>query len=234
MGVGKMDFFSLDFLVALFGIVVMDLVLAGDNAIVIGMAARNVPKPMQKTVILMGTGGAVVIRILATLAVAWLLDLPGLLLIGGVLLLLIAYKLMVGKEDHEVKAKDSILGAVGTIVLADAAMGLDNVLAVAGAAHDNFALVITGLMISIPIVVWGSTLFIKLLDRFMWILYVGAGIVAYTAGKMIADEPLLKSWLIADGVGKWSFIAICVLVVVVLGFLRGRSRTAKNNAVHTG
>lgn len=224
MGVRGMEIFSIEFLTALLGIIVMDLVLAGDNAIVIGMAARNVPKPMQKTVIFMGTAGAVVIRIVATLAVAWLLDLPGLLLIGGVLLMWIAYKLMLGgHEDHEIKAKDSMWAAVGTIVLADAAMGLDNVLAVAGAAHDNFLLVILGLLISIPIVVWGSTLFIKLMDRFPWILYAGAAIIAFTAAKMIADEPFLDTTVIAHGAGKWAFAILCVAAVVLLGYFRGRA-----------
>ncbi|WP_040952542.1 TerC family protein [Gorillibacterium massiliense] len=218
-----------DFFMAVIGIVVMDLVLAGDNAIVIGMAARNVPKIMQNRVVLLGTCGAVVIRILATLIVVWLLKLPGLLVVGGLLLIWIAYKLMVDKEDHVIKAKDSIWGAVGTIVLADAAMGLDNVLAVAGAAHGHFGLVITGLLISIPIVVWGSTLFIKLLERFNWILYIGAGIIAFTAGKMIADEPILDQWPIADGIGKWAFTAICVILVLSFGIMRNRS---KKNIIH--
>lgn len=208
------------FLGALVSIVLMDLVLAGDNAIVIGMAARNVPKKMQKLVILMGTGGAVVIRILATLAVSWLLDLPGLLLVGGLLLMVIAYKLMTGEDSHEIKAKDSLWGAVGTIVLADAAMGLDNVLAVAGAAHDDFRLVIIGLLISIPIVVWGSTLFIKLLDRFTWILFIGAGVIAFTAAKMVTEEPILDRLIIADGIGKWLFIAVCILLLVGGGYYR--------------
>ncbi|MEO3947347.1 TerC family protein [Gorillibacterium sp. CAU 1737] len=227
-----MDIFSMKFLGALVSIVLMDLVLAGDNAIVIGMAARNVPKKMQRIVILMGTGGAVVIRIVATLAVAWLLDLPGLLLVGGLLLMVIAYKLMTGNDSHEIKAKDSLWGAVGTIVLADAAMGLDNVLAVAGAAHDDFRLVIIGLLISIPIVVWGSTLFIKLLDRFSWILYVGAAVIAFTAAKMVADEPVLDNWFIADGAGKWAFIVVCVLLLVGGGYYRSLHPRKNKNVVH--
>ncbi|WP_438435350.1 TerC family protein [Gorillibacterium sp. sgz500922] len=232
-----MELFSLKFLSALVSIVLMDLVLAGDNAIVIGMAARNVPKKVQKVVILLGTCGAVVIRIVATLAVAWLLDLPGLLLVGGLLLMVIAYKLMTGGDSHEIKAKDSMLGAVGTIILADAAMGLDNVLAVAGAAHDDFRLVVIGLLISIPIVVWGSTLFIKLMDRFTWILYVGAGVIAFTAGKMVAEEPILDQLVISDGIGKWLFIALCVLLLVGGGYYRsthprknGKNKSVPHNA----
>jgi len=227
-----MDIFSLKFLSALVSIVLMDLVLAGDNAIVIGMAARNVPKKMQKLVVLLGMCGAVLIRVLATLAVAWLLDLPGLLLVGGLLLLVIAYKLMTGKEEHEIKAKESLWGAVGTIILADAAMGLDNVLAVAGAAHDNFWLVIIGLLISIPIVVWGSTLFIKLLDRFNWILYLGAGVIAFTAAKMIAEEPILNDMLIADGIGKWVFIAVVVVLLMGIGYYRSTHSRKDTEIAH--
>ncbi|MBC8081071.1 MAG: TerC family protein [Gorillibacterium sp.] len=219
-----MELFSLEFFTALFGIIIMDLVLGGDNAIVIGMAARRVPKSMQRNVILMGTLGAVVIRILATLAVAWLLGLPGLRLVGGVLLLWIAYNLMVGKEDHNITAKESVWAAIGTIVMADAAMGIDNVLAVAAAAQESFLLIVLGLLISIPIVVWGSTLFIKLIDRFSWIMYLGAAIIAYTAAHMITEEGLLKSISIDHGIGKWSFIIICVTLVVTIGYFRGHAK----------
>lgn len=223
-----MELFSLEFFIALLGIVVMDLVLGGDNAIVIGMAARRVPKQMQRNVILMGTVGAVVIRIAATLAVAWLLQLPGLRLVGGLLLLVIAYNLMVGKEEHEIKAKDNVWAAVGTIVMADAAMGIDNVLAVAAAAQESFLLVILGLLISIPIVVWGSTLFIKLIDRFAWILYVGAGIIAYTAAHMITKEGFMHKVFI-NGIGEWVFIVLAVLLVVIVGYVRGNAK--KNDQV---
>lgn len=223
-----MEVFSLEFFIKLLGIVVMDLVLGGDNAIVIGMAARRVPKQMQRNVIVMGTVGAVVIRIAATLAVAWLLGLPGLRLVGGLLLLLIAYNLMVGKEEHEIKAKDNVWAAVGTIIMADAAMGIDNVLAVAAAAQESFLLVILGLLISIPIVVWGSTLFIKLIDRFAWILYVGAGIIAYTAAHMITKEGFMHNIFI-NAIGEWVFVVLAVAIIVIVGYVRGHAK--KNDQV---
>lgn len=128
---------------ALLAIIVIDLVLAGDNAIVIGMAARNLPAHQQKKAIIWGTVGAVVIRAAATLAVVWLLQIPGLLLVGGLMLIWIAMKLLVQDGGHEtVKAGSSLGAAIWTIVVADAVMGLDNVIAVAGAAHGSFLLVV--------------------------------------------------------------------------------------------
>ncbi|WP_409341149.1 TerC family protein [Paenibacillus sp. MBLB4367] len=212
-----MEWFSAEFWVALLSIVLIDLVLAGDNAIVIGMAARNVPAQQQKKVILWGTLGAIIIRVVATLAVAWLLKIPGLLLIGGFLLLWIAYKLLVDKKDHELEAKPSFGAAIRTIIIADAAMGMDNVLAVAGAAKDSFALVIIGLLISMPIVVWGSTLFVKLVTRFTWIIYAGSGVLAFTASKMILDEPFLKPFVESISFGKWVIVAAVVVGILLIG-----------------
>lgn len=211
-----MGLFTLEWFSALLSILIIDLVLAGDNAIVIGLAARNVPKEQQKPVIILGTIGAILIRIIATLAVVWLLKIPGLLAFGGMLLIWIAYKLVANKKDHTIAAKDSILAAVATIIVADAAMGLDNVLAVAGAAHGNFMLVIVGLVISIPIVVWGSTLIMRLSERFPWIILIGAAVLAYTAAKMITEEPYLDS-IFDHALLKWGFIIIIVVAIVWIG-----------------
>lgn len=178
-----MDFLSAEYLSALLAIIVIDLVLAGDNAIVIGLAARRLPKDQQKKVIIWGTIGAIAIRALATLVVVWLLKIPGLLLIGGVLLIWIAYKLIAEGKDHDIKAEEGFWSAIKTIIIADALMGIDNVLAVAGAAHGNFSLVIIGLLVSIPVVVWGSTLILKWVDRFPVIITIGAAVLAYTARK---------------------------------------------------
>src|SRR4051812_31102799 len=128
----------MEFLTALLSIIMIDLVLAGDNAIVIGLAARNLPKNLQKKVIIWGTVGAIAIRALATVIVVWLLKIPGLLVIGGVLLIWIAYKLLVEEKGHDVQAGNGFWAAIRTIIIADALMGLDNVLAVAGAAHGNY------------------------------------------------------------------------------------------------
>ncbi|KLR75335.1 membrane protein, partial [Geobacillus sp. T6] len=180
-----MDVLSAEFWTALLSIIIIDLLLAGDNAIVIGLAARNLPKHQQKKAVVWGTVGAVVIRALATIFVVWLLKIPGLLLVGGVLLVWIAYKLLVeGKGHDDVEAGGSLWEAIRTIIIADALMGLDNVLAVAGAAHGSFLLVILGLLISVPIMVWGSTLILKWIERFPIVITIGAGVLAWTAAKM--------------------------------------------------
>lgn len=212
-----MDMFTVEWFSALLSIILIDLVLAGDNAIVIGMAARNVPKENQKRVILWGTAGAIVIRIISTLVVVWLLKIPGLLLAGGLLLLWIAYKLLVDDKDHEIEAKNNVLAAIRTIIIADAVMGIDNVLAVAGAAHGSFDLVVIGLLVSVPIVVWGSTLFITLVKRFPVIVFAGSGVLAFTAAKMILNEPFVKPLAEELSWGKWVVTAAIVAIVLLLG-----------------
>lgn len=224
-----MELFSPEFFSALLSIVIIDLVLAGDNAIVIGMAARNLKKEQQKKVIIWGTVGAIVIRAAATLAVVWLLKIPGLLLAGGLILVVIAYKLMIEEKDHDIKAQDSIWAAIRTIIIADAVMGLDNVLAVAGAAHGDFLLVVIGLIISVPIVVWGSTLFLKLIDKFPAIITIGAAILAWTASKMIVGEPFLKEYF-SNPFLKYGFEIVVVAAVVLLGLAKKRSNSNKRNA----
>jgi YjbE family integral membrane protein len=219
-----MDWLSAGFFISLLSIILIDLVLAGDNAIVIGMAARNLKKDTQKQVILWGTIGAIIIRALATLAVVTLLKIPGLLLGGGILLLWISYKLLSEKKNHEnVQAKESMWAAIRTIIIADAVMGLDNVIAVAGAAHGNFLLVIIGLLVSVPIVVWGSTLFIKWIETYPWIIYIGAAVLALTAGKMITGEIFLTPYFDSNPLGKWLFIGLLIVVVLAAGkYSRGK------------
>ena len=223
-----MDLFAPDFWSALLAIVVIDLVLAGDNAIVIGLAARNLPKENQKKVIIWGTVGAIVIRAAATLAVVWLLKIPGLLLAGGLILLYIAYKLMVEEKDHDIEAQNSVWAAIRTIIIADAVMGLDNVLAVAGAAHGDFLLVVIGLLISVPIVVWGSTLFLKLIDKYPFIITIGAGVLAWTASKMIVGEKFMKPYFENDFV-KYGFEILVIIVILGLGTLK-KKKTAGEKA----
>ncbi|WP_134685294.1 TerC family protein [Brevibacillus migulae] len=216
-----MDFFTADFWSALLAIVIIDLVLAGDNAIVIGLAARNLAKEQQKKVIFWGTFGAIAIRALLTMVVVWLLKIPGLLLLGGALLVWIAYKLLVEEKNHDnVKSGGSVLAAVKTIVIADTVMGLDNVLAVAGAAHGDFLLVILGLIISVPIVVWGSTLILKWVERFPAIIYVGAAVLAWTASKMIVDEPIVEGFFEDNPVFKYGLMAVLIGGVLLAGYLK--------------
>jgi len=195
-GAPFMEILTPDFFSALLAIVLLDLVLAGDNAIVIGLAARNVPPELRNRVIFWGTAGAIIIRALLTLVVVWLLKIPGFLLAGGLALVWIAWKLTQddGGEGHEITPHASVRGAIRTIVIADAVMGVDNVLAIGGAAHGSMLLVVLGLVISIPIVVWGSQLILKMVDRHPWIIVVGAGVLGWTAAKMISSEPLVSGW----------------------------------------
>ncbi|AQS58160.1 TerC family protein [Desulforamulus ferrireducens] len=220
-----MELFSAEFFSALLAIIVIDLVLAGDNAIVIGMAARNLPKEHQKGVILWGTIGAIVIRALATLAVVWLLKIPGLLLVGGLFLIWIAYKLLVEEKCHDLKAACNRMEAIRTIIVADVVMGLDNVLAVAGSAHGSFLLVVLGLIISVPIMVWGSTMIIKWMERYPVIIYIGAGVIAFTAAKMIVDEPYLTGFFAANPIVKY------LLMLAVVGGVLIAGRYAKRKVV---
>jgi len=220
-----MDVFTSDFWSALFAIVVIDLVLAGDNAIVIGLAARNLSKDDQKKVIFWGTLGAIIIRSLLTLIVVWLLRIPGLMLIGGLLLIWIAYKLLVEEKGHDVKAGQSLWAAVKTIIIADTVMGLDNVLAVAGAAHGSFFLVVLGLLISVPIVIWGSTLILKWVDRYPSIIYVGAAVLAWTASKMITDEPFLATLFGNNPMLKWGFSIGIIVAVLLAGKMKNQRKS---------
>ena len=213
-----MEFFSAPWLSALLAIVLIDLVLAGDNAIVIALAARQLPTHLQKKAIVWGTVGAIVVRSAMTVGVVWLLKIPGLMLVGGLGLVWVAYKLLAppeGDGDAHQPVAATFWGAMKTIVIADALMGIDNVLGVAGAAKGSFDLVIIGLLISVPIVVWGSTLVLKLVDRFPVIMYVGAGVLAYTAAHMVVSEPLLDAMFDPSLLNR--VLAHVLLIAGVLG-----------------
>jgi YjbE family integral membrane protein len=204
---------STQFLSALLAIIVIDLVLAGDNAIVIALAARNVPKHLQKRAIMWGTVGAIVVRTTLTLVVVALLKIPGLLFAGGLFLVWIAYKLLIpeeGGDAHDASGgATSFWGALRTIVIADTVMGLDNVLAVAGAAHGSFLLVAIGLLVSIPIVIWGSTMLLRFVERYPAVVYVGSGVLAWTSVKMMSSEPLVASYVAAHPLVVWlAYIAV--------------------------
>lgn len=213
-----MELFSVEFFSALLTIVFIDLILAGDNAIVIGLAARNLPKEQQKKAVIWGTVGAVGIRVIATLLVVQLLNVPWLNLVGGLLLVWIAYKLLVQEDAHDgITAGNTLWQSIRTIIIADAAMGIDNVIAVAGAAHGDTLLVVIGLIISVPVVVWGSTLFIKLINRYEWIVYVGSAVLAYTAAKMITHEKSFKEFFENNQLIYWSFLILVIILTVVAG-----------------
>lgn len=230
-----MEFFSPEFFSALVAIIIIDLVLAGDNAIVIALAARNVPGHLRKRAIVWGTIGAIVVRTAMTVIVVWLLKIPGLLLVGGLLLVWIAYKLVIDNEngdEHQLNPSDSFWGAMKTIVVADALMGLDNVLAVAGAAQGSFLLVVVGLLISIPIVIWGSQLILKFVERYPVIVYVGAGVLAWTAVKMVTSEPLLKEFQAQYPAVAWIAYVAVIGGVLGGGFLANHGKVKARVAAH--
>lgn len=217
-----MELLSAEFFSALLAIVIIDLVLAGDNAIVIALAARSLPPELQRKAIFWGTAGAIIVRAVLTLFAVWLLKIPGFMLIGGAALVWIAYKLLAPSESGHGHAQSvgNLRQALQTIIVADAVMGVDNVLAVAGAAHGSFLLVVLGLLISIPIVVWGSQLILKWVDRFPIIIYIGAGVLAWTAAKMIANEPTLKAFFLEHESLKFVLLMAVLAVVLVPGYLR--------------
>ena len=221
-------------------IILIDLVLAGDNAIVIALAARNLPDHLKKKAILWGTVGAIVVRSAMTVGVVWLLKIPGLMLVGGLGLVWIAYKLLAdqGGDEHEGPMANTFWGAMKTIIVADALMGVDNVLGVAGAAHGSFDLVIIGLVVSVPIVVFGSTVVLKLVERFPAIIQIGAAVLAFTAAKMIVSEPLLAQFFgtsaAADTlqtVARWALYAVAIVGVLAAGWW-SQKRVAPCVAAH--
>ena len=193
------EFLSAGFVSALFAIVLIDLVLAGDNALIIGLVARNLPRNTQRQVILWGTFGAIAVRAAMAILVVYILDVPGFMLAGGLALVWIARKLLTPEEsaatNHLVKGPATTFGgAIRTIVIADAVMGIDNVLAIGGAATGSVLLIVLGLAISVPIIIWGSQLVIRLVDRFPSVVLLGGAVLAWTGYTMVVREPLLATW----------------------------------------
>ena len=236
-----MELFSTPWWSALLAIILIDLVLAGDNAIVIALAARNLPAHLQKKAIVWGAAGAIAVRSLMTVGVVWLLKIPGLMLVGGVGLLWIAYKLLADQNEkqHDGPVASTFWGAMKTIVIADALMGIDNVLGVAGAAHGSFDLVIIGLLVSVPIVVFGSTVVLRLVERFPVIIKLGAAVLALTAAKMIVGEQLLDPVYGGPGalpsaqtlytVAEWATYVLAVAGVLGAGWWAARrSRSGRD------
>jgi YjbE family integral membrane protein len=213
-------------------IIVIDLVLAGDNAVVIALAARHLPKNHQFRAIFWGTVGAIVVRVAMTAGVIWLLRIPALMLVGGLVLIPIAFRLLKQDEqDDDPHLRHKVTGfwsAMGTIVVADALMGLDNVLAIAGASNGHLGLVALGLLISVPLVVWGSTLLLKLIERFPVIIYIGAAAIAWTSARMITHDDLLEGWFDAHDPLRYLVDAVLVAGVAGVGWwMRRRACAAK-------
>jgi YjbE family integral membrane protein len=191
-----MELLSPGFFSALMAIILIDLVLAGDNALVIGLVARNLPKRQQNRVIFWGALGAIVVRAIMAIGVVWLLKIPGFLLVGGLALVWIARKLLIAPAEEEITsekvAAKSLFDAVRTIIIADTVMGVDNVLAIGGLARNDILLIVLGLAISVPIIVWGSRLVILLVERYPAIILLGSGVLAWTAFKMVGQEAVVR------------------------------------------
>lgn len=231
-----MELFSTPWWSALLAIVLIDLVLAGDNAIVIALAARGLPQHLQQRAIIWGTVGAIGVRSAMTLGVVWLLKIPGLMLVGGLGLLWVAFRLLAEPDanEHSEPVASTFWSAMKTIVIADALMGIDNVLGVAGAAHGSFDLVIIGLLVSVPIVVLGSSAVLRLVERFPAIIWLGALVLAYTAANMITGEVLLSPLFGGPGIppetmqriARWGLTVACIGGVLGLNTWRQRRRSA--------
>ena len=184
-----------DFWVALFQIIMINIVLSGDNAVVIALACRALPAKQQKKAIIFGSVGAIVLRIVLTFFAIFLLTLPYLKLIGAGLLLWIGIGLLKGEDDEaELEGHSNLTAAIKTIIVADLVMSLDNVIGVAAAAKGNIALLVIGLVISIPLIIYGSTLILKLMGRFPAIITIGAGLLGWVAGEMALSDPAISGW----------------------------------------
>jgi YjbE family integral membrane protein len=208
------------FWVDVFKIIVINLLLSGDNAVVIALACRNLPLELRKKGILFGVGGAIVLRILLTFFAVRLLALPYLKLVGALLLLWIGIKLIVPEEEHStvsIQTDTRLLGAIKTILIADLVMSLDNVLGVAAAAKGNVPLLVFGLVISIPIITWSSQLVLKLIDRFPIIINAGGALLGYVAGEMLVGEVLFVSLVETRHYLHWLIPAFCAALVLAAG-----------------
>jgi YjbE family integral membrane protein len=206
-------------------IILVNILLSGDNALVIALACRNLEKRHQKPAILAGSAGAIILRIIFVLIVDLLLQVPYLKLIGGLLLLWIGIKLVQGEEEHGegVKAEGSLWGAIRTIIIADAVMSLDNAIAIAAAAHGDTTLIILGLLISIPLIIFGAAIIMVLLNRFPIIVVAGGALLGYIAGEVIATDPAYAKWLAANVPHAKIIIEVgCAVLTVVVGYILQR------------
>ncbi len=216
-----------DIVRAIASIMVINLILSGDNVVVVGMAARRLPAAQRRQAILYGAGGAIILRIIFTVLAALLLDVPLIQGIGGFVLLWIAYGLLrQGSEEHAVTEGSNLFEAVRTIVIADVVMSLDNILAVGGTAQGNIPLLIFGLVLSMLLIMFGSNVVATLMNRLPWLVYIGAAILIYTAAEMIFSDPITGR-LLPDQ--RWLEIGtIVVLIAAIIGFAHWQNVHRRN------
>ena len=215
------------FLISVLEIILINILLSGDNAVVIALACRNLPDKLRRQGILWGVLGAIVLRIILTYFAMSLLNYPWLKLIGAVLLIWIGIKLIVGDEnaDHEVKASDQLVSAIWTILIADLVMSLDNVMAVTAAAKGNLPLIIFGLVISIPLVIYGSQIIMRLIERMPLLVPAGGGLLGYIAGDLATDDPVVAPWIESHApMVDWLAPFIGIAIVVIPGLWLARRR----------
>lgn len=220
----NIDLFSMDGLLAIGRIIIIDIMLAGDNAVVIGMAAEKLEPELRQKAIFLGTLGAIIIRLVLAVVLAEALQLiPGLHIVGGLLLLWIAIRLVNNDEDNNnVSAKDNLRDAVVTIIVADAVMSIDNVIGVVGAAGGHIPLVALGILVSVPIIIFCATIFTRIMQRFPVVLYLGGAILGWVSGEMIGVEPLLPASLkFAEPI--WSIIGV-IIVLAAVGIMKLKSK----------
>ena len=229
---------SAQFWAGLWQIILINIVLSGDNAVVIALAARSLPPRQQKQAVMWGAGAAVVMRIALTVIAVELLKWPWLKLIGAVLLLWIAVKLLLPEHEggENVDSSDNLWAAIKTILIADLVMSLDNVIAVAAAAKGSFTLLVLGLAISIPLVIFGATLLMKVMGRFPIIITIGAALLGWVAGDMAATDPVIKAWVDANAAWlHWAAPAVGAVFVVVVGkWLAARAEAGRKEVVDLG
>lgn len=209
-----------DYLLSLLVIIGIDLILGGDNAVVIAMACRNLPDKQRQKAIIFGTFIAVAMRIGLTSAAVYLLNVPFLQCAGGVFLLYLGYQLLIEKKDAQrVKSSSSLWRAIRTIVLADLFMSLDNVIAVAGASHGELSLVVIGLVVSVPIIIWGSKLVHAAMDKVPLLIYAGSGLLAFTGGEMIARDSKLSFFMAEHGTVQMMLPILTVVFVILASMI---------------
>lgn len=212
-----MEFGSPQFWLAGIEIIVINILLSGDNAVVIALACRNLPPHQRRWGVVWGAGGAILLRIVLTFFAISLLDLPWLKIVGGLLLLWIGVKLIAddGGEGHQVTASNQLFSAVRTIVVADLVMSLDNVIGVAAAAKGSLVLLVFGLVVSIPLVIVGSQLIMKAIERFPMLVMAGGGLLGYVAGEMAVTDNAVSGWIEAHAHWlHWALPVGCILLVV--------------------
>ena len=214
-----------EFWIALLQIILINIVLSGDNAVVIALACRSLPPQQQKKAILAGSVGAIVLRIILTFFAVYLLSLPYLKLVGAALLLWIGVGLLKGDDDDaELEGHSGLAAAIKTIIIADLVMSLDNVIGVAAAAKGNIVLLVVGLGVSIPLIIYGSTIILKLMTRFPVIITVGAALLGWVAGEMAISDPAIADWSASHHSMHTVFPIVGAIAVVVAGkWLMGRS-----------